>query len=334
MIYGGLADLLPHFDATPVLDLILFGPNDYGKLPVRNPQGAAQLGQTLLVCDQGRPDVVAIDMATGQSTSWPDRHHTPRCPVDICTDGQRVFVADTTNRSVVVYGLDGRFERELVGPDDAASTQPSGPPGASPPPLRRSRPTAVRVHDGVLYIADAGHRRVDRYDLGQSGWLDPLRPPPAYPRIAAPTGLDFSADGTLHIVDSLQQRVLRRSAGGEWLPPIGRPGRGAGQFVRPKSVCCTAGLVLVTDAARQSLLVFQSDGAFVTEVHETSSWRGFTLASSMAKLSPDAPPAARITEKGWRPPDELIVVSDAMGVMPLLLVGTFNAERGSQAAAR
>lgn len=333
LVYGNLAGLLSHHDETPALDLFLYGPNTEERSLLRNPQGMTMLGDWLLVCDQGRPAIIGINLATGQSRTWSEQSRGPRCPVDLCTDGSQVYVADTTNRAVLVYGTNGRFVRELY---PAGSAQPVAPtPNAVAPPVRRFRPASVRVREGVLYIGDLGGRCVARYDLSGSSWLSPILSPAGYPPIAAPTGLDFAPDGTLCVVDSLQQRVLRFAPDGTALLPIGAPGRGPGQLVRPKSVACTdAGLLFVTDAGRQSVLVFFQDGRLLTEIHEQAPWRGFTLPAGVLKLPPTQSLADAIAKRQWAATDEMIVVSDAMGGMPLILTGLVRVERGAAARAQ
>jgi hypothetical protein len=156
-----------------------------------------------------------------------------------------------------------------------------------------------------------------------------------YPRIAAPTGLDIGPDGTLYIADSVQQRILRVTRNGEWLPPIGRPGRGRGQFVRPKSVCVTdSGLILVVDAGRQSIQVFNTNGEDVTELHESGPWRGLTLPAGILSLGTTPAVRSMLEARGWSAPSEAIVISDAMGGIPLVLAGIVSSESPPPAPAR
>jgi hypothetical protein len=137
--------------------------------------------------------------------------------------------------------------------------------------------------------------------------------------------LAFTRDGTLLIVDSVQAKIFRVTAKGKWLVPIGSPGRLQGEFVRPKQVACTpSGLICVTDAGRQSVLVFDAAGDFVTELHELEkAWYGFTLPAGVLTLPSDA--LTMLMPEG-RPspqprPDEWIVVSDTLDAASLNLFG-------------
>lgn len=320
LVYGEFASLLPHFDVTPALQMFLYGPNDYGKTSVRNPQGMACLGQTLYVADQGLPDLVAIDLTTGRSLSFTHPDHRPRCPVDVATDGQRLYVADTTARTVIVYATSGhRLEQLACAPEHPF------------------RPVSVRVQANILYVGNVAGHCVERFDLAARQWLEPLTPPTEAKPLAAPTGLDFLADGTLLIVDAIQGHVLRYTADGRWLAPIGAPGRMAGQFVRPKQVAHTpSGLIVVADAGRQSLLVFDADGRHLMEVHEqNNNWHGFTLPAGVLSLPPESLTAIFGPSGSNLPPaDEYVLVSDELGAPALTLLGIVTRPGGEVAHAR
>jgi sugar lactone lactonase YvrE len=318
VVYGNLRYLLPDYDRTPALDLWLYGPNDYGKTILRNPQGMALLDQRLLVCDQGQSDIVGVDLATGKSLTWGDADHRPRCPVDIAVDEQGcVYVADTTLRSVIKYGPDQRFNEELKPAGKSADT---------------FRPASVCIARGVLYIGNIGDHRVDRWDLAGRQWLEPLAPPTGQPGLIAPTGLAVTVDNVLLIVDAVGGRVQRVQTDGRWLDPIGRPGRQKGEFIRPKHVCVTcAGLILVTDAGRQSVLVFDKDGRFFTEIREQpKQWTGLTLPAGLLALSPEQfPTPPRLVNGASESPDGYVIVSDSLSSDSLMLLGVFmQPERG------
>jgi DNA-binding beta-propeller fold protein YncE len=221
-----------------------------------------------------------------------------------------VFVADTTLRSVLVFDADEHFVEELSPPGTAA---------------RGFRPCAVLVHGTILYVANVGDRRIERWDMTRREWLTPFAPPDTQPRLIAPTGLCATGDAVLLIADAVQGRVYRVTTKGRWLTPIGRPGRGEGEFVRPKQVCCTpAGSIFVSDAGRQSVLVFDSTGQYRAEIHERADrWKGWTLPMGLIAMSPsDLSPLRRDGGNGPAPaPDAYVVVSDSLGGPPLTLLG-------------
>lgn len=311
IVYGAIGELLPRSETTPALQMLLYGPTRERRPILRNPQGLTRIGDQLLICDQGRADVIQFDSNAGRTRGWADPDHPPRCPVDILAgpDG-RVYVADTTTRSVLVYDSGGKFLQELIPSDE---------------PRRTFRPAALAIREGRLYVGDIGNHRVEVYDVDAGRWFAPITGPRHGRPIAAPTGLAFTPDSVLLIVDSLHGMIFRLTRAGEWLAPIGSPGRQAGQFVRPKQVCCTsAGLVLVTDAARQSVVMFRADGTYLSEIHEQQGvWSGWTLPASVLALQPSDLPVIepQLQARGWELSAEYVIVSDALGARSLVLIG-------------
>lgn len=317
-VYGSLQAALPAFDATPWLDRFLYGPNDYGKTLCRNPQGMALAAGRLLICDQGYLNVLAIDLATGKSAFWCDAEHPPCCPVDIALAGDnRVCIADTTLRAVLVYDINGQFLESLVPGDNAANT---------------FRPCAVCSDGQILYVGNVGQRCIDRYQFSERRWLEPLVPSDA--KMIAPVGLALTSDGVLLIADAIQGCLWRYdTANKQWLTPIGRRGRGRGELIRPKQVCCTPeGLILVTDAGRQSVQVFNHQGKFVTEIHERiNEWFGWTMPMGLLSVKAEELSDVHLPKGQGEnsQPSSYVIVSDSLGAESLTLLGVVTKESGT-----
>jgi hypothetical protein len=212
----------------------------------------------------------------------------------------------------LAYSPNGGFVEQIA---------PSEDPG------RYFRPSSVLFRDRILYVGNVGDHRVDRWNAAERQWLPPIVPPSDGSGFVAPTGLGMTPDGVLLIVDSIRSRLFRVSLEGNWLRPIGRPGRLAGEFVRPKQVCVTpSGLMFVTDAGRQSVLVFTAAGDFVTEIRERENeWRGFTLPVGLLAL-PGSGLDVLMAEGEPVPeprPDEWIIVTDTLNASSLNLLGVF-----------
>ncbi|MBN2563191.1 MAG: hypothetical protein JXQ75_19890 [Phycisphaerae bacterium] len=310
-VYGSLATHLPAYRAASTLETFLYGPDATEDLALRNPQGMAAIGDRLLVCDQGWPDVAVIDLRTGKIDSWCDPDHAPQCPVDVTTDhAGKVYVADTTRHCVLVYGANGKFVEQLA-PGDTAGDQ--------------FRPCGLAVVDGVLCVGNLAGRRLDRFDLAAHQWLASFSPPPERPSCMAPTGVCEGPGGVILVADAVQGMIHRVTVGGEWLEPLGRPGRGPGQFVRPKQVCCApSGLILVVDAGRQSVVVLDSGGHAFAEIREhPGTWDGWTLPMGLLVLPPAAMQVLAEHQVAGQAvlPQVCIVVSDSLGKPSLTLLG-------------
>jgi sugar lactone lactonase YvrE len=273
---------------------------------LRNPQGMTVLGTSLLVCDQGRPAVVRIDLTNGRATVWGDQASRPHCPVDIKADAQeRVYVADPTRRAVLVYTAGGRWIEELA----------AGPPESF-------RPAALLADGAILYVGNVASGRVERWDIAERTWLDALVPPGAPELSCAPAGLALDTRGRLLVSDALQGRIHRWSLDKGWVDPLGSPGRQTGQLVRPKQLCCTAaGRVWVADAGRQSVMVFDDRGGFLWEIHELAQWEGLTLPAGLlavpAAILPAAPWAVSASAELA---GDCVLVSDSLGRVSLTLL--------------
>jgi hypothetical protein len=88
----------------------------------------------------------------------------------------------------------------------------------------------------------------------------------------------------------------------------------------------------VTDAGRQSVVAFLPDGTLLAEIHESGGWKGFTLPAAVARLSSTALLSTIVSNRGWPPADEYFAVSDAMGGMPLVLMGVVNRTESTKSA--
>lgn len=311
-MYGTLGALAGAPEQSSALERFLYGPAPQVGGVLRHPLGMAVLGDRLIVCDQGLPGLVAIDLNTNRSRLWGDADHPPRCPVDVTADADgRVYVADTTLRAVLVHEPDEGFDGALPGPPERQDA---------------FRPCSLLAHDGVLYVGDLAGRRIERFDLAGRAYLSPLTPPPEALPIAAPTGIAATDRRELLVADAIQQVVHRIRPDGTWLDPVGRPGRGRGQFVRPKHVAVgRSGLIYVTDSGRQSLLVFRGDGSFLFEIASSApgQWEGFSLPEGLVTLPADQAPGltSKLRESGRDVPEEIVIVSDALGGVSLTVIG-------------
>lgn len=317
---GDLLRALPPWDPVSPLERFLYGPDAAPPPRLRNPQGLAWLdADTLLVCDQGFPTVVAVEIPSGRIHAWAEHGRAPRCPVAIaCDEAGRVYVADTTRGAVLVYKADGQWEGMLA-PEDG----------------ERFRPAGLAVREGVLYVSDPATRSVRRYSLVEDEWKAPLRPPAYAPAMVAPVGLCFDTQGRLLVADAVVGVVHRVDAGGRWEEPIGSPGRGPGQLVRPRDVACDGqGRIWVADVGRQSVLLYDAEGRWWVETEPAGRWGGFVFPAGVVVADGEAAKAlARRMPERLADAAGVVIVSDAMGPVSLTVLAVKGAGDGEDAAA-
>ncbi|MCC7291419.1 MAG: hypothetical protein IT449_05070 [Phycisphaerales bacterium] len=310
-VLGNLADLIePPRPRPGALERILFGDRTPPRMRLRTPQGLAMLEGDLLVCDQGRSAVISVNLPSGRAAFLADARHLPDAPLDIAVghDG-RIFVIDAARAAIIEYDAARRRVGELRVPPSASTSS--------------FAPVSLALSADVLCVGCTGPGRVERFDLPRREWLAPISTGYDGISIVAPTGLCVAEDGALYVVDAVAACVHRFSDMDVALPPIGRPGRGEGELLRPKHACVTpSGLVAVTDAARQSVVVFDREGRFELEIARNEPhWPGFTLPCGIVRLDGSALPQGVSAELApHQEAAEYLLVSDSLGDVSLTLV--------------
>jgi len=294
VVYDSLLRMLPTYRRVSALESFLVGPG-HGDPPIlRNPQGMALAGDELLVCDQGRAQVIALNLTSGAVRFWADADHPPANPVDVAVASNGVYVVDGKRELILSYDRSGKYAGELPSPRD------------------RFRPACAACDGGVLYVGNVAAGTVERWSIGERRWLSPMTPPVESPPLAAPTGIAIGANGAVYVCDTLRGCVLVASpSGGAWRT-IGKSGRGAGELVRPKQVAVTAGgWVAVADAGRQSVQVYDADGGHLFEICERAgtAWRGLTLPVGVIA----GIPLEALASADLKDANDWFIVADAMG---------------------
>jgi hypothetical protein len=156
--------------------------------PFLAPRGVCMAGGRLLVSDTGQNRVfiwnnipttmyAAPDVVLGQLTATDTERNAGQAvaassllyPSGLWSDGNKLVVADAWNHRVLIWHSmpkgHGQPADVVVGQPDMSSNQPNVQ-GVGSPPTARSLywPYGVSVHEGRLFIADTGNRRVLVYD--------------------------------------------------------------------------------------------------------------------------------------------------------------------------
>ncbi len=167
----------------------------------------------------------------------------------------------------------GAAEIVRVAPDGACTTIGAG---------ELERPTGVAAGSERIYVADPPRHEVVAFSPG--GVVRLGRRGEGEGEFAFPTAAATAPDGTLLVVDALNFRIVRLSAGGAWMASFGTPGDEGGAFARPKGIAVDGdGRVYVSDAQRDLVLVFGHDGSFEYSIGGTGSAPGwFTHPAGLA----------------------------------------------------
>ena len=172
-------------------------------------------------------------------------------PKDLAVDGQgQIYVLDTRNHRVQVFGADGQFLR-------AWGSQGSGAG-------QFQEPWGIAVDQaGNVYVADTWNHRVQKFDaqgqfvtmwgtFGDSGGQ--LGGPEAF---YGPRDVVVDADGSVLVSDTGNKRVAKFTADGEFITQWGGAGSLAGQFREPCGLAVDAeGNVYVADVWNQRVQKF------------------------------------------------------------------------------
>jgi 4-amino-4-deoxy-L-arabinose transferase-like glycosyltransferase/streptogramin lyase len=198
----------------------------------------------------------------------------------------RVFVADTGNRRVQLFGADGQWlsalgmDADLQQPCDLAVDSrgtvyvvdaladavvrlaPDGRVLARfTPGFYRPRGVAVGPGD-VLYVADTGHSRV--LILSADGQVLAEYVGAGAEPFDQPTDVAVDDQGTIYVVDTYHLRMVRMGSGGEyegeWVIPM------ADTLDGPHVVVSAAGIVYVTDPQNGQVVAYDAEGQVLGQV--------------------------------------------------------------------
>lgn len=150
---------------------------------------------------------------------------------------------------------------------------------------------AALASNGMLYVADSGNHRVQRW-TSASLWIAPWSADGSGPAfMSEPRAICAAPDGRVLVADTGGHRVLVYDAEGGYLFDFGGFGTGAAQLSGPRGVAMTAGgEVLVSDTGNKRIQRFSAQGehlgSFGTPV--LSSPRGIAVGEDGTVFVADA----------------------------------------------
>lgn len=246
-----------------------------GSAPGRfnDPNGIAVAGNHVYVADSRNHRIQVFTRGGDFVAEWsvPDAGR----PMNLDTDGGRLYAADYWNDVIRVYALDsGELVRSIGGP------------GAGPG--RFSNPGGVAVGPGGhLFVADTFNQRVQELTstgtfvrqwgtTGETGHV--LAGVFNYPIDVA-----LADDGTLFVADGFNDRVQAFGPDGEFLRKWGGPfainisGGRSGWFAVPTSIALGPGdTVFVADQENNRVQKFTRKGVFLTAFGTPRDGPGYT----------------------------------------------------------
>lgn len=198
--------------------------------------------------DTGRGEVVYVRPAGGDLWRW-DHVGTNvlLTPVGIACAGDRVYVADSGLRRVLIADRRGRPLGELPGPFQ--------------------RPVAVAARGGRLVVADAGAHRIHVFSAAGAPLFVFGSGGSGNGQFNHPTHIAVDAHGRILVADSLNSRVQRFNANGAFESIIGGRGDSSGHFSRPKGIAVDADdNIYVVDGLFGVVQIFDERGRLLLEL--------------------------------------------------------------------
>lgn len=174
--------------------------------------------------------------------SAPGQFHWPR---GIAATESRVYVVDSENARIQVFGLDGAYLASW------------GSFGTGQGQL--NHPWGIDVRGGAVYVAD--NNRVQIFD-GEGTYLGE-RP---FVLGSAPWDVAVDSANNLYVVLHEGHAVVKLGPGGNLITSWGGQGSFAGQFTFPRGIAVdSADNVYVSDSGNSRIQKFDSSGAFLAE---------------------------------------------------------------------
>jgi DNA-binding beta-propeller fold protein YncE len=197
-------------------------------------------------------------------------------PIGLDVDAAgNLYVADITQKAILVYGPDGTFVRKI-----------------GEQTFVRLASVTVDPEGRRLYAVDIGGVQSDQHmvrvfdAVSGAHLMDIGRRGSGPGEFNLPRDLAIGKEGRLYVVDGGNFRVVVFDADGRYLQSFGSVGKQFGQFARPKEIAVDHdGNLYVVDAAFGNFQIFNPDGELLLFVGDRSESDGpgkFMLPSGIA----------------------------------------------------
>ena len=240
--------------------------DDEGGVRLKHPYGVAIFEGKLYVADSTAPGLAIFDLVLkrfsvvtgfgGGRMARPINVKIDRDGTKYVTDPgrQRILVYDRDDRFVAAFGTEGQFS-----------------------------PVDVAIAGDRLYVVDIAHHKVQVLDKRIGKPLFEFGKLGAGPgELYQPTNIAIGPDGNVYVVDTINFRVQRFTADGQFLRAYGKAGDELGSFARPKGIALDrAGRLFVGDSAFNNVQIFDGDGRLLLYFGQFDGPEGLNLPAGV-----------------------------------------------------
>lgn len=204
--------------------------------------------ERLFVVDGGKHRVVVLGTNDQVQFSFGNDAEGLQLPMDLSIAGDRVAVADSGNKRILIYNLQGQLQQTIT-------------PSFTQQPKRKyqePRPVAVLLQDDTLYWSDQANHQicwqllsdVKAQCFGQRGETDD--------DFQYPFQIVRDSGGYLHILDVINARVKVTNKKGKFISTMGKFGVNEDELFRPNGLAIDAqDVVYVADNYFGSISLFK-----------------------------------------------------------------------------
>ena len=217
--------------------------------------GVAIHGDTIYVSTHGRDDEQGLQSCIlkfglhsvdGKSQGRIGTHGSGagelNCPTGLAISGGELYVADSGNHRVQVFGLDGKIAR-------AWGSEGKGPG-------QFDHPDSIAVRGEHVYVTDCGNHRVQVFGVDGRFVLEWGSEGSAEGQFSGPRGIALHGE-LVYVVDECNHRVQVFGCDGTFVYAWGSEGSGLSQFGYPVGLAVHGGHVWVCDRRNHRVLRFR-----------------------------------------------------------------------------
>lgn len=214
-------------------------------LPIIKPYGITVHGKRVYICDTGLGGIEVLDLEQGSFEYFiPKGLGKLLLPLNCALDEMGfLYVADGNRKQVVIFDENSKFIHAITLENEF-------------------KPTDVEVNDSLIFIAAIDDHSIHVYDKSTRAFIRKIPAQnEADPKLLFQAANICLHDSLLLVSDLGGCKVSVFDLFGSAKGTFGKPGRGYGEFTRPKGIAAdNEGNIYVVDAAFENVQVFNDKG--------------------------------------------------------------------------